>query len=82
MADDEVKWEATSSGQTTLFFVVFLLAFTSRFFTSQFPPPQKIKRFTYVTSCPCAEFLSILEWNEEWDTILIPEWNQDVRWAL
>lgn len=89
MADDEVKWEATSSGQTTLllFFVFFLsfffkLAFTSRFFfTPQFPPPE-IKGFTDVTSCPCAEFLSIWEWNVEWDAILIPEWNQDVRWAL
>ena len=29
MADDEVKWEATSSGQTTLFFLFFFkLAFT------------------------------------------------------
>lgn len=82
MADDEVKWEATSSGQTTLFFsflFFFSLYFKSLHLTVISP---KLKRFTYVTPCPCAEFLSIWEWNVEWDAILIPEWNQDVRWAL
>lgn len=77
MADDEVKWEATSSGQTTLFFIFLNLL---QDFTSQFPPPKN----QIVYSC---HFLSLC-WvhvnlrMESRITILIPEWNQDVRWSL
>lgn len=38
MADDEVKWEATSSGQTTLFFFFFLFHFRTSPHSS---PPSK-----------------------------------------
>lgn len=41
MADDEVKWEATSSGQTTLFFVVFFISFYFKILHLTVPSPPK-----------------------------------------
>lgn len=79
MADNEVKWEATLSGQTTLFFFVlfFKISLYVNILSLTGSPPKKQKVYW-------CHFLSLcrVPLNLRMDSILIRKWNQDVRWAL